>query len=225
MWLWTELSPDSKVDVYVRPLVELDLDWQAAIWAEAAEQRSVELTAEQEEILMRERAALIAQRTAEGRAAGILPPASEPVAGPSGVNAPEPVAAETVKSAAVAEGSDYEGGSSDHSDKEEDDEEIIPQTPKRSKTVGSGGPSPTVEKRATKSVTPSKRRADKIIPSYAPPADTTFSDTQLRNLLALHHDDVVLDTNQGAGESVHGIKGKKTASAEARRQFKLRKGA
>ncbi|KAG6880924.1 hypothetical protein C0992_002325, partial [Termitomyces sp. T32_za158] len=52
-------------------------------------------------------------------------------------------------------------------DEEEDDEEILPQTPKRSKTVGSGGPSPTVEKRATKSVTPSKRRADKIIPSYA----------------------------------------------------------
>ncbi|KAG6894476.1 hypothetical protein C0992_005966, partial [Termitomyces sp. T32_za158] len=222
--LWTELSPDSKVDVYVRPLVELDLDQQAAIWAEAAEQQSVELTAEQEEILMRERAALIAQRTAEGRAAGILPPASEPVAGPSGVNAPEPVAVETVKSAAVAEGSDYKGGSSGHSDEEEDDEDI-PQTPKRSKTVGSGGPLPTVEKRATKSVTPSKRRADKIIPSYAPPTDTTFSNTQLRNLLALHHDDVVLDTDQGAGESVHGIKGKKTASAEARRRFKLRKGA
>ncbi|KAG6871576.1 hypothetical protein C0992_010686 [Termitomyces sp. T32_za158] len=183
--LWTELSPDSKVDVYVRPLVELDLDWQAAIWAEAAEQRSVELTVEQEEILLRERAALIAQHTAKGRAAGILPPASEPVAGPSGVNAPEPVAAEPAKSAAVAEGSDYEGGSSNHSDEEEDNEEIIPQTPKRSKTVGSGSPLPTVEKRATKSVTPSKRRADKIIPSYTPPADTTFSDTQLRNLLAL----------------------------------------
>ncbi|KAG6881074.1 hypothetical protein C0992_001941, partial [Termitomyces sp. T32_za158] len=58
-----------------------------------------------------------------------------------------------------------------------------------------------------------------------PPADTTFSDTQLRNLLALRRDNVVLDTDQGAGESVHGIKGKKTASAEARRQFKLRKGA
>ncbi|KAG6873573.1 hypothetical protein C0992_008560 [Termitomyces sp. T32_za158] len=29
--LWTELSPDSKVNVYVRPLVKLDLDWQAAI--------------------------------------------------------------------------------------------------------------------------------------------------------------------------------------------------
>ncbi|KAG6870953.1 hypothetical protein C0992_012039, partial [Termitomyces sp. T32_za158] len=178
--LMVSKPPPAKVDVYVWPLVELDLDRQAAIWAEAAEQRSVELTVEQEEILMRD-----------------------------GVNAPEPVAAETVKSAAVAEGSDYEGGSSNHSDEEEDDEEIIPQTPKRSKTVGSGGPSPTVEKRATK----------------LPPADTTFSDTQLRNLLVLCRDDVVLDTDQGAGESVHGIKGKKTASAEARRQFKLRKGA
>ncbi|KAG6882928.1 hypothetical protein C0992_010265, partial [Termitomyces sp. T32_za158] len=224
--LWTELSPDSKVDVYVWPLVELDLDWQAAIWAEAAEQRSVELMAEQEEILMRERAVLIAQRTAEGRAAGILPPAPEPVAGPSGVNAPEPVAAEAVKSTAVAEGSDYKGGSSGHSDKDkEEDDEEIPQTPKRSKTVGSGGPLPTVEKRATKLVTPSKCRANKIIPSYVPPAKTTFSNTQLRNLLTLRCDNVVLDTNQGAGESVHGIKGKKTASAEARRQFKLRKGA
>ncbi|KAG6882331.1 hypothetical protein C0992_012034, partial [Termitomyces sp. T32_za158] len=170
---------------------------------------------------MRERAALIAQHTAEGRAAGILPPASEPVAGPSGVNAPKPVAAETVKLAAVAEGFDYEGGSS----KEEDDEEIIPQTSKRSKTIGSGGPLPTVEKRATKLVTPSKRRANKIIPSYTPPANTTFSNTQLRNLLALHRDDVVLDTDQDAEELVHGIKGKKTASAEARWQFKLCKGA
>ncbi|KAG6886367.1 hypothetical protein C0992_004351 [Termitomyces sp. T32_za158] len=197
-----------------------------AIWAEAVEQQSVELTAAQEEVLMRERAALIAQYTAKGRAAGILPPGPEPVAGPSGLNAPEPVVAETVKSTAVAEGSDYEGGSSGHSDKdEEEDDQEIPQTPKRSKTVGSGGPLPTVEKRATKSVTPSKHHADKIIPSYAPPAETTFSDTQLRNLLALCHDDVVLDTDQGAGESVHGIKGKKTASAEARRQFKLRKGA
>ncbi|KAG6881927.1 hypothetical protein C0992_013112, partial [Termitomyces sp. T32_za158] len=53
--------PPAKVDVYVCPLVELDLDRQAAIWAEAAEQRSIELTAEQEEMLMRERAALIAQ--------------------------------------------------------------------------------------------------------------------------------------------------------------------
>ncbi|KAG6873583.1 hypothetical protein C0992_008542 [Termitomyces sp. T32_za158] len=217
--LWTELSPDSKVDVYVRPLVELDLDRQAAIWAEAAEQWSVELTVEQEEVLMQERAALIAQRTAEGRVAGILPPAPEPVAGPSGVNAPKPVAAKTVKSTAVAEGSDYEGGSSGHSNKdEEEDDKEIPQTPKRSKTIGSSSPSPTVEKRATKLVTPSKRRADKVIPSYAPPAKTTFSDTQLRNLLALCHNDIVLDTDQGAGELVHGIKGKKTASAKAWRQ-------
>ncbi|KAG6892643.1 hypothetical protein C0992_013135, partial [Termitomyces sp. T32_za158] len=58
-----------------------------------------------------------------------------------------------------------------------------------------------------------------------PPADTTFSDTQLRTPLVLRRDDVVLDTDQGAGELVHGIKGKKTASAEARQQFKLRKGA
>ncbi|KAG6883253.1 hypothetical protein C0992_009312 [Termitomyces sp. T32_za158] len=224
--LWTELSPDSKVDVYVRPLVELDLNRQAAIWAEAAEQRSVELTAEQEEILMWEQAALITQRTAEGRAAGILPPAPEPVVGPSRVNAPKPVAAEAVKLTAVAEGSNYKGGSSGHSDKDkEEDDKEIPQTPKRSKTVGSGSPSPTVEKRATKLVTPSKRHADKVIPSYAPPAQTTFSNTQLRNLLVLHRDDVVLDTNQGVGEPVHGIKGKKTASAKARRQFKLRKGA
>ncbi|KAG6873574.1 hypothetical protein C0992_008561 [Termitomyces sp. T32_za158] len=164
---------------------------------------------------MREQAALIAQRTAKGRAAGILPPAPEPVAGPSGVNAPKPVVAEMMKSTAVAEGSDYEGGSSGHSDEdEEEDDEEIPQTPKRSKTIGSGGLSPTVEKRATKLVTPSKRRANKIIPSYA-----------LRNLLALRCDDIVVDTDQGAGESVHGIKGKKTASAEAQRQFKLRKGA
>ncbi|KAG6875324.1 hypothetical protein C0992_004306 [Termitomyces sp. T32_za158] len=224
--LWTELSPDSKVDDYVRPLVKLDLDWQAAIWAEAAEQWLVELMAEQEEVLMREQAALITQLTAEGRVAGILPPAPEPVAGPSGVNAPEPMAAETVKLTAVAEGSDYEGGSSGHSDenKEEDDEEI-PQTPKRSKTVGSGGPLPTVEKRATKLVTPSKCRANKIIPSYVPPAKTTFSNTQLRNLLALCRDDVVLDTGQGVEELVHGIKGKNTMSAKAQRQFKLRKGA
>ncbi|KAG6894131.1 hypothetical protein C0992_007408 [Termitomyces sp. T32_za158] len=224
--LWTELSPDSKVNVYIWPLVKLDLDWQAAIWAEAAEQQLVELTVEQEEVLMWERATLIVQCTAEGRAAGILPPASEPVAGPSGVNAPKQVTAETVKLTAAAEGSDYEGGSSSDSNEDEDKgDEELPQTPKRSKTVGSGSPSPAVGKRATKLVMPSKRRADKIIPSYVPPAETTLSDMQLRNLLALCHDDVVLDTDQGAGESVRGIKGKKTASAKAQRQFKLRKGA
>ncbi|KAG6893814.1 hypothetical protein C0992_008539 [Termitomyces sp. T32_za158] len=219
----SEPSP-TKVDVYVQPLVELDLNWQAAIWAEAAEQRSVELTVEQEEILMREQATLIAQRTAKGRAAGILPPAPEPVAGPSGVNAHEQVAAEMVKLSVAAKGSDYEGGSSSNSNKDEDDEEL-PQTPKRSKTVGSGGPLPAVEKRATKLVTPSKCRANKIIPSYVPPAKMTFSDMQLHNLLVLHRDNVVLDTNQGAGESVCGIKSKKTASAKARWQFKLHKGA
>ncbi|KAG6873572.1 hypothetical protein C0992_008564, partial [Termitomyces sp. T32_za158] len=194
--------------------------------AEAAEQRSVELTAEQEEVLMREQAALIAQRTAEGRAAGILPPTPEPVAGPSGVNAPEQVAAETVKLTAAAKGSDYKGGSSGNSNKDKDkDEKEIPQTLKRSKTIGSSSLLPAVEKMATKLVTPSKRHADKIIPSYALPAKTTFSNMQLRNLLALYCDNVMLDTDQGVGESVRRIKGKKTASAEARRQFKLRKGA
>ncbi|KAG6875780.1 hypothetical protein C0992_002381, partial [Termitomyces sp. T32_za158] len=189
-------SPFAKVNVYIWPLVKLDLDWQAAIWAEAAEQRSVELTVEQEEVLMQD-----------------------------GVNASELVAAETVKSTMVAEGSDYEGGSSGNSNKdEEEDNEEIPQTSKRSKTVGSGILLPAVEKRATKLVTPSKRCADKIIPSYTLPAKTTFFDIQLHNLLALHCDDIMLDTNQGAGELVRGIKAKKTASAKAWQQFKLHKG-
>ncbi|KAG6887202.1 hypothetical protein C0992_000117 [Termitomyces sp. T32_za158] len=46
--LWTELSPNSKVDMYVKPLVELELDQQAYCWAEAARQWLVELSAEQE---------------------------------------------------------------------------------------------------------------------------------------------------------------------------------
>ncbi|KAG6885380.1 hypothetical protein C0992_005181, partial [Termitomyces sp. T32_za158] len=133
--------------------------------------------------------------------------------------------AETGESAAAAKGSEYKGGSSGDSnkDKDEDDKELL-QTPK-SKTVGSDGPLPAVDKRATKLVTSSKHCANKIIPSYVLPAKTTFFDMQLCNLLVPHCDDIVLNTNQSAEESVRRIKGKKTAPAEVRWQFKLHKEA
>ncbi|KAG6893472.1 hypothetical protein C0992_009841, partial [Termitomyces sp. T32_za158] len=58
-----------------------------------------------------------------------------------------------------------------------------------------------------------------------PPTATTFTDAQLRNLLVPRRDEVVLDGNRRAGESVPGVKGKKTVSLTARRDFKLQKGS
>ncbi|KAG6893867.1 hypothetical protein C0992_008337, partial [Termitomyces sp. T32_za158] len=55
------------------------------------------------------------------------------------------------------------------------------------------------------------------------PPDVTLA--QLRNLLVPCRDEVVLDANRRAGESMPGLKGKKTVSLTARRDFKLQKGS
>ncbi|KAG6870766.1 hypothetical protein C0992_012508, partial [Termitomyces sp. T32_za158] len=100
-----------------------------------------------------------------------------------------------------------------------DDEDEAPATPKRVPTAGGSGRLPAVIKRASKSTTPSKRRTQKAVPQYEPPTATTFTDAQLRNLLVPRRDEVVLDGNRRAGESVPGVKGKKTVSLTARRDF------
>ncbi|KAG6874341.1 hypothetical protein C0992_007871 [Termitomyces sp. T32_za158] len=53
----------------------------------------------------------------------------------------------------------------------------------------------------------------------------TFTDAQLCNLLVPRWDEVVLDTNPKAGENVPGVKGKKTVSPAAHRDFKQWKGS
>ncbi|KAG6886718.1 hypothetical protein C0992_002676 [Termitomyces sp. T32_za158] len=72
--LMTELSLNSKVDVYVKLLVEMELDWQAQRWAGAAKQQLVELSLEEEQALLWEQAALMVSTTAAGQVAGFLPP-------------------------------------------------------------------------------------------------------------------------------------------------------
>ncbi|KAG6884493.1 hypothetical protein C0992_006241 [Termitomyces sp. T32_za158] len=52
--LWTELSPDSKVAAYVKPLVQIDLAHQERKWAEAAAQSATIMSAEQEAELLEE---------------------------------------------------------------------------------------------------------------------------------------------------------------------------
>ncbi|KAG6871004.1 hypothetical protein C0992_011946 [Termitomyces sp. T32_za158] len=52
--LWTELSPDSKVAAYIKPLVQMDLAHQERQWAEAAAQSAAIMLAEQEAELLEE---------------------------------------------------------------------------------------------------------------------------------------------------------------------------
>ncbi|KAG6882623.1 hypothetical protein C0992_011182, partial [Termitomyces sp. T32_za158] len=110
-------------------------------------------------------------------------------------------------------------------DDEADNEDKVPATPKRVPTAGGSGRSPAVIKRASKSTTPSKRRTQKAAPQYEPPAATTFTDAQLRNLLVPRWDEVVLNNNRRAGETVPGVKGKKTVSLAACDDCKARKGS
>ncbi|KAG6894643.1 hypothetical protein C0992_005268 [Termitomyces sp. T32_za158] len=50
--LWTKLSADSKVGVYMEPLAEMDLDQQAKLLAEAAAQEAAAVLAEQTKTLL-----------------------------------------------------------------------------------------------------------------------------------------------------------------------------
>ncbi|KAG6884450.1 hypothetical protein C0992_006303 [Termitomyces sp. T32_za158] len=177
--LWTELSLDSKVDVYVKPLMEIELDRQACWCAEAAKQQSAELLLEEEQALLRKWAALMASTMAAGQAAGFLALETS-VAGMS-IGSPIMGLVATRAMMAVAGGAEVvsepsvltveavvagEGESADKSDDQADNEDKAPVTPKRAPTAGGSGPSPAVMQRASKSTTPSRRHSQKVVPQY-----------------------------------------------------------
>ncbi|KAG6894609.1 hypothetical protein C0992_005404 [Termitomyces sp. T32_za158] len=142
-----------------------------------------------------------------------------------GAAAAEPEAAEepavpAVEAVAAEELAD-ESAAQDN--EEADNEDKAPVTPKKVPTVGGSGPSPAVVKRASKLTTLSKLRLQKVVPQYKLPTATKFTDAQLCNLLVPHQDEVVLDANRWVGENVPGLKGKKTVSLTAQRDFKLQK--
>ncbi|KAG6885566.1 hypothetical protein C0992_005033 [Termitomyces sp. T32_za158] len=82
--LWTELSSDSKVAAYVKPLVQMDLARQERQWAEAAAQSAAIMSAEREaELLEEQRVALakfLAKHTADAWVAGFLETVEPPTA-------------------------------------------------------------------------------------------------------------------------------------------------
>ncbi|KAG6883903.1 hypothetical protein C0992_007505 [Termitomyces sp. T32_za158] len=203
--LWTELSPDSKVAAYVEPLVQLDLARQECMWAEAAAQSAAIMSAEREAELLAERqvalAEHLAKHIAEARAARFLEAEEEGAAsGGDAVETGETAAGSAVAAVkAVAEPVDESEAPEDENHM--DDEVEAPSTPKKVLTVGGSGRPP------------------------AQPTATLFTDAQLRNLLVPRRDEVVLDADRRAGESVPGLKGKKTVSLSARRDFKLQKGS
>ncbi|KAG6893991.1 hypothetical protein C0992_007925, partial [Termitomyces sp. T32_za158] len=212
-----------KVAAYVEPLAQLDLARQERTWVEAAAQSAAIMSAEREvELLAEQRVALTehsAKRTADARAAEFLDAVEVGAASGgevvgTGVATEEPAVAE-VEAAGAEPAEESEVPETDDAD----DEEEVPVTPKRVPTAGGSGHSPAVIKRASKSTTPSKRHTQK------PPTATTFTDAQLCNLLVPWRDEVVLDGNRRAGENVPGVKGKKTVSLTARRDFKLQKGS
>ncbi|KAG6884612.1 hypothetical protein C0992_006018 [Termitomyces sp. T32_za158] len=161
-FLWTELSPDSKVTAYVKSLVQLDLARPEHTWVEAAAQSAAIMSAEQEAELLAERrvalADLSAKRMADAQSAGFL---------------------EEVGVGAASGGDAVEMG------------EVVAE----------------VEAAAAE-------------PAGGPPTATSFTDAQLRNLLVPCRDEVVLNANCQAGESVPGLKRKKTVSLTAQRDFK-----
>ncbi|KAG6883907.1 hypothetical protein C0992_007476 [Termitomyces sp. T32_za158] len=222
--LWTELSPDSKVAAYVEPLVQMDLACQDCKWAEAAAQSAAIMSAEQEaELLAEQRVALAdlsAKRMADAWAAGFLEVVGVGAeAGGDAVGmgmAAEGLAVPVVEAAAAEPA---EESKAPENDDDMGDEAEAPSMPKKVPTIGGSGRPPAVIKRASKSTTPSKRCSQK------PPTATSFTDAQLRNLLVPRQDEVILDANRRAGESVPGLKGKKTVSLAARRDFKLQKGS
>ncbi|KAG6874748.1 hypothetical protein C0992_006734 [Termitomyces sp. T32_za158] len=216
--------PAPKVAAYVEPLVQMDLVRQERQWAEAATQSAAIMSAEQEAELLEERrlalAEFLAKRTADARVAGFLEAGEEGAA--SGGEAVETgkMAAEVEAAAEPAEES-----KAPEDEDDADDEDEVPVTPKKVPTAGGSGRLPAVIKRASKSTTPSKRRTQKVVPQYKPPAATTFTNAQLRNLLVPRRDEVVLDNDRHAGENVPGVKGKKTVSLAAHDDCKARKGA
>ncbi|KAG6876395.1 hypothetical protein C0992_013108, partial [Termitomyces sp. T32_za158] len=226
--LWTELSPNSKVAAYVEPLVQMDLAHQERQWAEAAAQSAAIMLAEWEAELLEERKVALAEfsakRTADAWVAGFLEVVE--VGAASGGNAVEMgeaaagLAVAGVEAAAAEPADESEAPENDDADNEDN----VPATPKRLPTTGGSGRLPAVIKRASKSTTPSKRRTQKVVPQYEPPTATTFTHTQLQNLLVPCWDEVVLDNNQRAGENVLGVKEKKTVLLAARDDFKSLKG-
>ncbi|KAG6876072.1 hypothetical protein C0992_001053 [Termitomyces sp. T32_za158] len=128
------------------------------------------------------------------------------------VPAVEAVAAELVDESEAPE---------DDDDADNEDEVLV--TLKRVPTAGGSGRPPAVIKRASKSTTPSKRRAQKVVPQYEPLTVTTFTNAQLCNLLVPRQDEVVLDNNQHVGKNVPRIKGKKTILLAARNDCKCDK--
>ncbi|KAG6894159.1 hypothetical protein C0992_007283, partial [Termitomyces sp. T32_za158] len=226
--LWAELFPDSKVAAYVKPLVQMDLARQERQWAEAATQSATIMSAEQEAELLEERrvalAALSAKCTAEAQAAGFLE-AVDAAGGSDVVETGEAVAGSAVVVVEAATVEPAEESEAPENDNDADDEDEVPAMPKRVPTAGGSGRLPVVIKRASKSTTPSKRRTQKAVPQYELPAATTFTNAQLRNLLVLRQDEVVLDNNRRARENVLGVKGKKTVSLAACDDCKARKGS
>ncbi|KAG6895131.1 hypothetical protein C0992_003029 [Termitomyces sp. T32_za158] len=233
--LWTELFPNSKVAAYIEPLVQMDLARQERKWVEAAAQSAAIMLAEQEAELLEEwrvaLAELLAKCMANVQAAGFLEVVEvgaitggevvgmeEAAAG--GPAAAEGLAVPMVEVAAAEPADEFEAPEEDD---EAEDEDKVPVTPKRVLTAGSSGQLPVVIKRASKSTTPSKQRAQKVVPQYEPLTATTFTDAQLHNLLVPCQDEVVLDDNRHVGENVPGIKGKKTASLVACNNCKLHK--
>ncbi|KAG6893630.1 hypothetical protein C0992_009266, partial [Termitomyces sp. T32_za158] len=201
----------------------MDLARQEHQWAEAAAPSAAIMSAEQEAELLEERrlalAEFLAKRTADAQAAGFLEVGEEGAA--SGGEA-----VETGETAAEVEAAAEPAEESEAPEDEDDagDEDKVLVTPKKVPTAGGSGRLPAVIKRASKSTTPSKRRTQKVVPQYKPPAATTFTDAQLCHLLVPRRDEVVLDNNRRAGENVPGVKGKKTVLLAARDNCKARKG-
>ncbi|KAG6871511.1 hypothetical protein C0992_010821, partial [Termitomyces sp. T32_za158] len=143
--LWTEISPNSTVDMYVWPLVELDLDQQAQIYVEAAKQRMAEGQV----------AGFLAPETSVAGASTVSPSAGTETA----VEAAEALLMETLEAAVEEE----------LAEEDMDNEDNVPSTPKRSKAVGKSNLMPTVGKRVSKSTTLSKhcmQKAEKVVPQY-----------------------------------------------------------
>ncbi|KAG6886021.1 hypothetical protein C0992_004728, partial [Termitomyces sp. T32_za158] len=222
------------VAAYVKPLVQMDLVRQEQKWAEAAAQSAAIMLAEWEaELLEEQRVALVelsAKHMADAQAAGFLEVVEvgavtggeavgmgeATISGPAAEGSAVPTA-----EAAAAEPADESEAPED--DDDADDEDEVPVTPKGVPTAGGSGHSPAVIKRASKSTTPSKRCTQKVVPQYELPTVTTFTDSQLCNLLVPRRDEVVLDNNRRAGENVPGVKGKKTILLAACNDCKARK--
>ncbi|KAG6895224.1 hypothetical protein C0992_002496 [Termitomyces sp. T32_za158] len=228
--LWTELSPDSKVTAYVNPLVQMDLARQECTWVEAAAQSAAIMSAEWEAELLEERrvalAELLAKRTADAQAAGFLEAVEVGAAsGGNAVETGEAAAGSAVAAVEAATAEPADESEAPENDDDADNEDNVLAMPKRVPTSGGSGHSPAAIKRASKSTTPSKCRTQKVVPQYEPPTATTFTNAQLHNLLVPRWDEVVLDNDRCAGETVPGVKGKKTVLLAACDDCKARKGS